>query len=981
MAGSYDGSIRIDTSINTIPIDSGLSQIESKMKSFAGTMGLAFGVKELIDFSKRSVDAASDLAEAQNVVDTAFGDMSYKMEQFASTALETYGISKLTAKNMGSTYMAMAKGMGVATDAASDMAVTLTGRLSDIMSFYNKTQSEVNTIGRSLITGETEPLKAIGVVMTQTNLSAYAMAQGFSKTYAEMSANEQLLVRYKYFLEQTSLAQGDFANTSEGWANQTRLLSERINEFMTNLGGLIMNTLTPALQFANEAVTFLNDLLFGGNDNAEDISAVKNAQAITDEVTDMGTAAEKSEKKLNNLLSGFDELHIINGAKDKDTDETDSAGIDTSNLLGVNLEADTKTAKKAAEKYREIINGIYLAFKNHKLTKAVEDIIKKLGDFFGFFKNNGKIDSGKITSALMDILGAIIAYKSVAGIVKCVTAFGSGFSSLIGLITAHPVGAAVVGITALAVGIYKLDEELKRQRIAAQFGDISISLDEISELTSPINSDIDRIAKSFQDNETKINEARDNFKNLSIAIRETTEALKFSSSADDLEAFTKQVDEYIDAALDFTDAKNDTSALMSLYMADSEIDETERAVLNSIEELNGSITSKIEVIRAQIHAVTQAAADENRKLTESEIENIKHLYDELARITSTQGDVEASAAWERMISRAYTYDSYGVLLDEIENAREKSEASLAEIEEAQYKLMASHIIDKRANGASEDEIEKIREDFTKNIKNTVNERRRQSLEYELKLLSAFNEAHYGNTEKAAFDKVSEKFFSTKEEKDKFKKYYELYKKAQQSGIKDAEMDKITELLSTMGDNQYLAAISAIAQAIGNEDRTYGEWGTEYQKVITALSELGYDGASGFYDELADVIKSSDVIDGTAVLSAVTDFTGLGAESGKAYIDALTDYISKAYETADFGSDFSAADKYMQDKNKYTNYYDPSLAAFIGPQLPLADTSAKQNTKLEVRIYNNDEQIADTQVPLGSNTAIRDNGKSMGGRHR
>ncbi len=79
MAGSYDGSIRIDTAINAAPVDNGLARIENKIKSLAATIGLAFGVKELIDFGKRSIDAASDLAEAQNVVDTAFGEMSYKM--------------------------------------------------------------------------------------------------------------------------------------------------------------------------------------------------------------------------------------------------------------------------------------------------------------------------------------------------------------------------------------------------------------------------------------------------------------------------------------------------------------------------------------------------------------------------------------------------------------------------------------------------------------------------------------------------------------------------------------------------------------------------------------------------------------------------------------------------------------------------------------------------------------------------------------
>lgn len=1005
MADNYDGSIRIDTAINTAPLDNGLGQIEDKIKGLAQTVGLAFGVKELIDFGKRSVDAASDLTEAQNVVDTAFGTMSYKMEQFASTALDVYGISELTAKNMGSTYMAMAKGMGVATDAASDMAVTLTGRLSDIMSFYNKTQSEVDTIGRALITGETEPLKAIGVVMTQTNLSAYAMAQGFSKTYTEMSSNEQLLVRYKYFLEQTSLAQGDFAKTSEGWANQTRLLSERLNEFMTNLGGLIINTFTPALQFANEAVSFLNELFFGGNDNAEDASAVKNAEAVTDEVTAMGTAAEKSEKKLNNLLSGFDELHIISGAKTDENTEIEGAGIDTSDLLGVDLEADTETAKSAAKKYREIINEIYLAFKTHPLTKVVEDIIEKLGEFFGFF-NNGEIDAGKLTKSLMDILSAILAYKAVTGIIKGVTSvdkallslsktsttFGAGFGNLIGLITAHPVAAATIGLTALAIGIYKLNEELNRQRIAAQFGDISISLEEMSELTSPINSDIDRIATAFQENQSKINNARDNFIELSDAINETTEALKFSKSADDLESFTKQVDEYIDAALDFTNAKNDTSALMKLYMSDGKIDETEQAVLDSIEELNGSITSKIEVIRAQIHAVTQAAAEESRKLTESEIENIKHLYEELAQITSTQGDIEASGTWERMISRAYTYDSYEAMLDEIEKAREQSEGAMAEIEKAQYNLMASQILDRRANGASEEEIEEFRENFTKSIDNSLNGKRRQSLEYELKLLNAYNESRFGLTEKSALDEVTNSYFTADEDKEKFKQYYDLFKNAQLSGAGDAEIEKLTEMIVKIGDEKYLQAISAIASELGR-DKSYGKLGTERQKVITELSELGYDGTSEFCKSVEDVIKSSDIIDGTAVISDVSEFTGLGTDSGKAYVDALTDYISKASEEADFGFNFSSANEYI--RNKYNNSSDTDpLDRFTGGELQskysaadlLASTGAmlpgysplteQKPTTLEVRIYNNDEKVIEGPVPIGKNSSfIADNGKS------
>ena len=574
MAGGYDGFIRISTLINSIPLENGLSQIENKVKGLAAAIGLAFGTKELIEFGQSSINAASDLAEAQNVVDTAFGSMSYKMEKFAAIALDTYGISELTAKKMGSTYMAMANGMGVATDAASDMAVTLTARLSDIMSFYNKTQEQVDTIGRAVITGETEPIKAIGVVMTQANLEAYALANGLNKAYSEMSAQEQLLIRYKYFLEQTSLAEGDFAKTSEGWANQTRLLSERLNQFMTNFGNTLIGILTPALQFANEAVTFLNDLFFGGN--AEDTTAAENAAAMSDEITNVGTAAEKSKKKLNNLLSGFDELHIISGAK---SDDDETAGIDTSGLLGVNLDADTSAAKKAANKYRDIINEIYLAFKQHPLTKLVEQIIDDVGRFFGCIKENGDISAGDIVNTVMDILAAFLAFKAVSGVVGSIAAFSKGFGGLISLITANPVAAAAIGITALVTALFALESEMRHQNLVDSFGDISISLEELRELTDPISEDFVSLADSFKQNSTKINTAKDSFLKLSKAVGITMDSLD-DADPTKIQEFAEQFDGLADSALVYTSALFDTTSLSQLFMADGIIDEEEQSVID-----------------------------------------------------------------------------------------------------------------------------------------------------------------------------------------------------------------------------------------------------------------------------------------------------------------------------------------------------------------------------------------------------------------
>ncbi len=898
MAGGYDGSIRIDTLINTLPINSGINRIESKVKALASTIGLVFGAKELISFGKNAVEAASDLTEAQNVVDTAFGEMSYKMEQFADTALETYGISELTAKNMGSTYMAMAKGMGVATDAASDMAVTLTGRLSDIMSFYNKTQSEVDTIGRALITGETEPLKAIGVVMTQTNLAAYAMAQGFTKSYTEMSANEQLLVRYKYFLEQTALAQGDFSKTSENWANQTRMLSERLNEFMTNLGAVIMNVLTPALQFANEAVMFLNDLFFVGK-TKEETTAAKNAEAVTDEVTAVGTAAEKSEKKLNSLLSGFDELHIISGAKSNNDESATDVGIGTSDLLGVNLEADASAAKKAAGKYRGIINDIYLAFKRHPLTKLIGDIIKKVGEFFGLFEDDGGIDAGGVVTMLMTVLEAFLAYKSISTITGAISAFSSGFGGLIGIITAHPVTAAVVGVIALAAAIYSLTMKLKKEEISSHFGDIAISFEEINELVGPITEDIDNVAKAFDDNKTRLKTAKDNFTDIAKAVQQTAEAFKNGAVEQDVESFAEQLNGFIDSALEVNDATYDTSALEAVFAADGIIDDEEQKILERYDTFGGTVAERIEGIRSEIQKITQTAIDENRKLLKSELENIQELYDEIARMTQTQEDVKTSATWERLKNGAYTYDSYAELADAIKEAQEQAEKSRQITEQAAYEDVLMKLSG-MSSDYSEAEIEAMKaEDFEK-IANDMEAMKLKDKRYERDVILAWTRGSFSNMA----DHISE----DPETQKKLRQYFELMLS------KPANVD-ISEFALQLGDVGYIDRVYRILEEMK------AQFGLDFEAEWTKLSEeIGDNGGivvEEYYSNLEAILNDTERIDADSLMPKVEAFKELGGDSGQAYTDAIAGWIAETDYTITIGTELDtlAADEWLSQYTK------------------------------------------------------------------
>lgn len=946
MAGNYDGSIRIDTQINTQPISTGISQIENKIKGLASAVGLAFGVKELIEFGSKAISAASDLAEAQNVVDTAFGEMSYKMEQFAATAMDTYGISELTAKNMGSTYMAMAKGMGVATDAASDMAVTLTGRLSDIMSFYNKTQSEVDTIGRAMITGETEPLKAIGVVMTQTNLQAYAMAQGLNKSYTEMSAQEQLLVRYKYFLEQTALAQGDFAKTSEGWANQTRLLSERLNQFITNLGQLLINTFTPALQFANEAVTFLNDLFFGGN-SEEDSTAVKNAEAVADEVAAVGTAAEKSEKKLNNLLSGFDELHIISGAKNEE-DDTTEAGIDTSNLLGVSLEQDTATAKKSAKKYRDILNEIYLAFKQHPLTKLIEGILGDLGEFFGFIDESGNISAGEIVTTLENILTAFLAYKALTGVLGGISSFKNAFGGLIGLITAHPVAAAIVGITALGIAVYDLTLELKKQNIAECFGDISISFEEIAALTDPISGGIDEVAAAFADNKSKLETAKDNFKEIATAVQETMDSFKSGENDGSVEGFAQQLEEFIDSALGVNNAVTDTSALEALYASDGVISEAEQKSLDMISDIGSSVAGKIETIRAQIHTITQTAIDENRSLLESELQNIQDLYSEIARMTSMQEDIKTTATWERLKSGAYTYNSYAELADAIQEAQEQAQKSRDEVQQSSYENVISAIAYGLQNGTmTEDEAERYKKEQFALIDDSIKANEIESKKYERDILTAWAQGAVTN--------MSKRYFGNNTEgQKKMQEYFNLLLSTP-SGV---DINSLVEQLGIEEQKYFEGAYNAL-------DEINTQFGLDFRKEWSRLNkEIGDSGARGgeeFYTKLTEVLQNADTINADLILPKVEDFKKLGENSEKAYVSAITGWLENSNFDMTIGTnlDTTEADNWLTEYKKELGgltispsvyAQQPSSYSALRNPLPYGDN------EIAIKLYFEDKEI-------------------------
>lgn len=233
----------------------------------AKTIGLVAIARKALDTIKTGIDYASDLAEVQNVVDVTFGSSSSAIDSWSKECLSAYGMNEVSAKRYAGTIGAMMKSSGLAGDAIVGMSQDMVGLAGDMASFYNLDLETAFEKIRSGISGETEPLKQLGINMSVANLEAYALSQGIEKSYNEMTQAEQVMLRYNYLMSTTADAQGDFARTQDSWANQTRLLSESWLEFTGILAEQLLSALTTIVAWFNTLIEFLTA-------NADTVSAV-----------------------------------------------------------------------------------------------------------------------------------------------------------------------------------------------------------------------------------------------------------------------------------------------------------------------------------------------------------------------------------------------------------------------------------------------------------------------------------------------------------------------------------------------------------------------------------------------------------------------------------------------------------------------------------------------------------------------------------
>ncbi len=341
------GQIALELGIDSSQIVNQLTGASNKAAKQATSIFSGMGKKiaaglsiaAFTKFTKDCLEVGSNVTEVQNVVDTAFKDLSGQADQWASNAMTNFGLSELSAKKYMGVFGQMSNAMGITGQAALDMAEDVTGLTGDVASFCNLGTDEAYTKLKSIWTGETETLKDLGVVMTQTNLDQYALNNGFGKTTAKMTEQEKVMLRYQYVTSALSNATGDFVKTQDSWANQTRILSLRFEQLKASLGKGFIALFTPILRGLNNVLAGLQKVADGfatftqmltGADISSSASAITGlgdiASDTADNVSGIGDAASSTAKQIEKSLAGFDQIEKLS----EPTDSSSSSGGGTS---------------------------------------------------------------------------------------------------------------------------------------------------------------------------------------------------------------------------------------------------------------------------------------------------------------------------------------------------------------------------------------------------------------------------------------------------------------------------------------------------------------------------------------------------------------------------------------------------------------------------------------------------------------------------
>lgn len=242
-------------------------------KALFGVLAASGVVRQVGVFLGDAVNAASDLEESLSKTRVVFGDFSTDIEVFATTAPEALGLSEQAALEMTATFGNLFTALGLSQQAAADLSPEIVQLGADLASFNNIEVDDALTALRSGLVGEVEPLRRLGVALNAASVEAKAVQLGLASANGEISEAAKVQARYALILEQTTNAQGDFARTSEGFANTQRRFNAALQTAQATIGQALLPALTDLLDAGVELLPILTSIGEGFAGVAGDVAA------------------------------------------------------------------------------------------------------------------------------------------------------------------------------------------------------------------------------------------------------------------------------------------------------------------------------------------------------------------------------------------------------------------------------------------------------------------------------------------------------------------------------------------------------------------------------------------------------------------------------------------------------------------------------------------------------------------------------------
>lgn len=432
-------------------LSSGFGGIASKLTKLVIGVNAAKGA---FNGLKSAMDYSSNLTEVQNVVDVGFGKYKSKIEDLAKTSIQDYGMSELTAKQIAGRFQAMGTAVGFSQKKMSGMSVELTKLSADMASFYNEDQEKIAKSMQSVFTGTTMPLRKYGIDLTQATLQEWAHKQGIDANIKSMSQAEKTMLRYQYVISQTGAAQGDFARTSNTWANQTRMLKQNFQQLGSTIGQIAINAFKPFVKAMNSTLVQLDKFAKSARDALGKIfgweyeegggvtqtykADMEDAAYGANDTADATKKATKAQKEFNKQLQGFDRLNNLTSSKDNDNDGAGKgSGTSVGDLSNIGSGSGGKWKQKDSifKKFESDIDTLEKLGKkiSTTLSKAMEDIDWKsiyqkaagFGTGLASFLNG--LFAGNEGARLFSDLGSTIA-NSLNTVLTGLNSFATTFS-------------------------------------------------------------------------------------------------------------------------------------------------------------------------------------------------------------------------------------------------------------------------------------------------------------------------------------------------------------------------------------------------------------------------------------------------------------------------------------------------------------------------------------------------------------------------